>query len=92
MSDDNPVIVTDYATLGRLINRAVRDALEEGAQPLRLLTPEEAGDCLRVSPRTVIKWARTEGLPHRDLGPKVIRFVESEIVEWRSNRDERKAG
>lgn len=94
---DSAVIVTDLGTLERLIDRAVRRALDAHgpgrASDLRLLTPAEAGDRLGVSSRTVLKWARSEGMPHRELGPKVIRFVESEIVEWGARRDgEREAG
>lgn len=92
MSDSSTVIVTDAATLRRLIRDAVREELGERPRDLRLLTPAEAGDRLGVSSRTVLKWAREEGMPHRELGPKLIRFVESEIVEWGARRDHREAG
>lgn len=84
------VILMSPEELRALVAEAVRDALGR-REDLRLLTPEEAATVLGVSTRTVLKWARSEGLPHRELGPKVVRFVESEITEWGARRP-RKVG
>lgn len=79
----NGVVITDITTLRELIDGAVRKALEERERAeLRLLTADEAGQRLGVSSATVLKWARRDGLPHRKLGGKEVRFVEAEIMEW----------
>ncbi|MEC7520121.1 MAG: helix-turn-helix domain-containing protein [Myxococcota bacterium] len=79
----NGVVITDMTTLRKLIAAAVREALEERkSASLRLLTAEEAAERMGVGRETVLKWARRDGLPHRKLGGKEVRFVEAEIMEW----------
>ena len=88
----NPrVIVVSPEDLRALVAEAVREAMGQREDSLRLLSPDEAGAVLGVTGRTVLKWAKNEGLPHRELGPKVVRFVESEILEWGARRP-RKVG
>ena len=90
--EGNVVIVTDAETLTRIVDEAVRSALERaGRPPLKLLTPDEAGQLLGVNPRTLLRWVKTREIPHRQVGPKLVRFVESELVAWNYETG-RKAG
>jgi len=53
------------------------------AQPAweALLTADEAGDRLRVHPKTVVRMARNHALPSLRIG-KLWRFRESDLARW----------
>lgn len=83
------VVVTPEA-LRELLRDAVRDVLREAQAPaVRLISADEAAALLGVNKRTVLKWTKEEGMPHRELGPKTIRFVDSEIIAWGASRGRR---
>jgi excisionase family DNA binding protein len=46
-----------------------------------LLTPEEAGQALKVRPRTVLRWAREGKIPSVRLTAKVVRFSANAIKD-----------
>lgn len=86
MADRPVLIVTDEETLRRIVDEAVSEALRLRSAPPRLLTPDEAGERLGVTKRTILRWAREQHLPHRRLGPREVRFVEAEILGWNADR------
>jgi predicted DNA-binding transcriptional regulator AlpA len=47
-----------------------------------LLTTREVGELLAISPEAVLKRWRAGDLPGFRLSSKVLRFRQSEIVEW----------
>lgn len=50
-----------------------------------MLTSSQLSKVLNIS-EFKLKRLRKEGLPHRKLGHKMIRFVLSEVEEWLLNR------
>lgn len=52
----------------------------------KLMTKYEAAEFLSCSPKTVLKYAREDGLPFRTLGDKEQRYVREELLEWTANR------
>jgi excisionase family DNA binding protein len=47
-----------------------------------LLTEEETGAILKVSPRTIRLWRRTRGLPHTKITTKVVRIRRADLEGW----------
>lgn len=41
-----------------------------------------AADLLGVEPRTIRLWRRCRGLPHYKLTRKIVRFKESDLIQW----------
>ena len=83
--DEAPVmIVMRPAELGALIQQAVEAALQT-KQP-ELMSAEEIGEKLDVSPDLVRLWAR-QGCPHIRAGKKKLRFRLDAVVEWLESRD-----
>jgi excisionase family DNA binding protein len=46
----------------------------------KLLTPVEVAELLRVTPKTVRRWALRGRLPAVRMGPNTVRFAECEIA------------
>lgn len=87
MSDSPVMIVVDEALIRRIIREEVERVLGREAGPrLRLLTADEVGERLGVDRRTVLRWAREEGLPSRRLGPREVRFAVEDVLEWSETR------
>lgn len=48
-----------------------------------LMTTDELAAYLRVTPRTIKRWAKEEGLPHyRHSWSKTRLFVHQEVLAW----------
>ena len=51
-----------------------------------LLTPQETGDLVRLSPRTLERRRRTgDSPPWVALGPRCIRYRRSDLLAWVEN-------
>jgi excisionase family DNA binding protein len=56
----------------------------EGAA--ELVDYDEAAHMLGVPKGTVYGWVHLKAIPHVRLGPRLVRFVRSEIVAWLRER------
>jgi hypothetical protein len=43
------------------------------------------GRILDLDPATLRRWRR-EGMPHHDIGPRLVRYKLSEVLAWRAQR------
>lgn len=48
----------------------------------KLLSIEELSRLLGITKATLYSWTSKKIIPHRKLSPKLIRFEESEILDW----------
>jgi excisionase family DNA binding protein len=48
----------------------------------KLLSIEELSRLLGITKSTLYSWTSKKIIPHRKLSPKLIRFEESEILDW----------
>lgn len=55
---------------------------------MELLTAKEVAGLWRVSPKTVIRWARSGRLPSIALGARSVRFDRGEMERWFETRKE----
>lgn len=53
---------------------------------------EDLAELLRVSPDTVLEWARSGRIPCRRFGPRVIRFDLAEVLDAEERRARREGG
>jgi phage terminase Nu1 subunit (DNA packaging protein) len=53
--------------------------------PHEILTASELAAKLKVHPTTVRLWTR-QGLPHRSLGPRLVRFDTRQALAWLESR------
>ena len=49
---------------------------------IRYLKPDEAGAILGVSPKTLANWRTGDYGPPWTRAGKVVRYLESDLVEW----------
>jgi excisionase family DNA binding protein len=63
-----------------------RPAVVNGIPLEPLLTPAEAGEYLRVHPKTAIRMAREGELPGLRVGQKHWRFRRSDLVVWAASK------
>ena len=49
---------------------------------IKLLTPKEVAEMLRVSVKTVYSWVNSGRIPYYKLAGSVVRFKEDEILKW----------
>lgn len=59
-----------------------------GAPPdIELMTPSEAAQFLKVSPRTLARWRMTgEGPAFTPLSPQAVRYVRTDLIKWLEGR------
>jgi len=85
---DNAMLVT--LTRGEL-KALMREALQEvggyAAAPSReFLTPEQLGQRLGVNPATLRTLVSRYGLPSHIIGPRLVRYLWSEVEQWLMKR------
>ena len=57
--------------------------LNEGATMAhQLMTYKDLSEWLRLDPATISHMVSRKEIPHIRLGPRSVRFIESEIKEW----------
>ena len=49
---------------------------------IKLLTPREVAQMLRISVKTVYSWVNCGKIPYFKLAGSVIRFKEDDIIRW----------
>ena len=58
---------------------------------LRLLTPDDLADMLRLKRRTVLDYVRQPGFPASVTGSQKPRWLESEVVKFLKRKSAQKA-
>lgn len=94
-NDNDPtsmMVVTLISALRAIVRDAVRDAVHDttdaansNATPIHtreFLTAEQLAQRLGVSTRSVHRMVRRDGLPSHTIGPKLVRFLWSEVELW----------
>ena len=73
--------------VGRMETRSSHDSKETGKQSQfqSLLTPEDAGNYLRIHPKTAVRYARKRSIPALRIG-KHWRFRQADLTEWAENQ------
>lgn len=64
-------------------------AVKTSGTPLdiELMTPGEAAQFLKVSPRTLARWRMTgEGPAFTPLSPQAVRYVRADLIKWLEGR------
>lgn len=79
MADSDPIVMLNVGQLRAVIGELLR---EQQTESPRLLTTNEIAEALSVSPRSIANMVELQGLPARVLGPRVFRFVWSEVEAW----------
>lgn len=88
MSAAPALVVVSPEELGRIVEAAVRRALEariEGS-PADWLDTKGAAALIKVHPRSIVRLVRDEGLPVVKLGPKTLRFEREAVLRWLARR------
>ncbi len=62
-----------------------RNALKEQSME-KLLSIEELSTLLGITKSTLYSWTSRKIIPHRKLGRRIVRFEESEIMDWLSRK------
>jgi excisionase family DNA binding protein len=57
-----------------------------------LVEADVLAEFLRVSPDTVLEWARSGRIPCRRFGPRTVRFDLDEVLESEERRSRREGG
>jgi excisionase family DNA binding protein len=52
----------------------------------RYLDYEQAAKLIGVPKGTVFAWVRAKKIPHRRLGPRLVRFDKQELEKWINER------
>jgi excisionase family DNA binding protein len=82
MAAHEGMIVMTSAELNELIRRAIGDAVGLTASPRVFLTPEQLAQRLGVCTKSVKTMVSRDGLPAHTVGPRMQRFLWSEVEEW----------
>jgi len=56
------------------------------ARSRKVLTPDQAAELLQLSKSTLLSLTRQKLIPANVISPRVIRFGESELLEWPRRR------
>lgn len=85
-NDDKLAVTLTIADLRRLVRDAVQEVCPSGTPAREFLTAEQLADRLGVCTRSIKTMVSRDGLPTHLLGPRLVRFLWSEVEEWLMNR------
>lgn len=75
--------------LEKMIKKAVKEAAKESsktpAENETYLSQKEIAVMLEVTPQTLIKWRKSEGMPYHRTG-RSPKYLESEVRQWMESR------
>lgn len=87
-NDNDPDALLVTLTVGEL-KHVMREVMRESAGPpasREFLTPDQLAARLGVHPKSVRTMVSRDGLPSHTLGPKLVRFLWSEVEQWALER------
>lgn len=88
-----PVVVVSREELDELIRKAVSDVVSGVAPRTReFLTQEQLAGRLGISQKSVQRMVNRDGLPVHELGPKLQRFLWTEVEQWLTERGKNLGG
>jgi excisionase family DNA binding protein len=84
-----------FPIVPRMANKRPHDRHKHSRNPTprpELVEAEDLAELLRVSPDTILEWARSGRIPCRRFGPRVVRFDLTEVLDAEERRARRDGG
>jgi excisionase family DNA binding protein len=86
--EDAPAVTMTRRELKELMREVVREAAVDAtpAANREFLTPDQLARRLGMHPKSLRTLVSRDGLPSHTLGPKLVRFLWSEVEQWAMER------
>lgn len=81
-ANDNDMVVLTSAELKRLIREAIEEAGGAAPPSREFLTAEQLAERLGVCTRSIKTMVSRDSLPTHTVGPRLVRFLWSEVEQW----------